>query len=79
MLPSGFPVFVGVRGLHNKLFAGEREGAREVFADEGAHECALDVVGEGVGVFVDLVCAEGGFVAALRILLRLGRGLFRGL
>src|SRR6266478_8425484 len=55
MLLSGFPVFVGVGGLHDKLVAVELEGAREVFADEGAHECALDVVGEGMNAFVDLV------------------------
>src|SRR5258708_32116447 len=33
-------------------------------------QCALNVIGEVVSAFVDLICAKGGLVAALRVLHR---------
>ena len=69
MLPGNSPVFIRASRLHDELFARELECARQVFADKGPHQCALNVIGEGVSAFVDLICAKGGLVAALRILL----------
>jgi hypothetical protein len=68
MLPSSSPVFIRASRLHDELFARELECARQVFADKGPHQCALNVEGEGVSAFVDLIGAKGGLVPALRIL-----------
>jgi hypothetical protein len=43
VLPSSSPVFIRASRLHNKLFARELEGARQVFADKGADQRALNV------------------------------------
>jgi len=67
-------VFIRARRLHDQLFAGELVYACQIPANKGTHQCALDVIGEGMGAFVDLVSAEGGFVSALRILHRPGGG-----
>ncbi len=70
MLPSNPPVFIRARRLHDELFAGQLVYARQVFADKGPHQCARNVIGKAVSAFVDLICAKGGFVAALRVLHR---------
>jgi hypothetical protein len=70
MLPSNSPVFIRARRLHDELFAGKLVYARQVFADKGPHQCPLNVIGKAVSAFVDLICAKGGFVAALRVLHR---------
>jgi len=75
MLPSNSPMFIRASRLHNELFTRELECTRQVFADKAPHQCDLDVESKGVGAFVDFMCAKGGLVAALRILLRPSRGL----
>jgi hypothetical protein len=70
MLPSNSPVLIRVRRLHDKLFAGECEYARQLFAWQRPHQCALNVEGESVSVCINLIGAIGGLVTALRILHR---------
>src|SRR5438874_12629143 len=67
MLPSNSPVLIRVRRLHDKLFAGECEYARQLFAWQRPHQCALNVEGESVSVCINLIGAIGGLVTALRI------------
>src|SRR5208283_5392971 len=74
MLPSNSPVFLRVSRLHDELIAGQLECARQVFTDKGPHQCALNVEGEGVSAFVDLIGAKGSLVAALRVLHRRSAG-----
>src|SRR5207249_11020399 len=57
-LPSNSPVLIRVRRLHDKLFAGECEYARQLFAWQRPHQCALNVEGESeIG---RASCREGG-------------------
>jgi len=63
-------MFIRASQLHNELVTRELECTRQVFADKDPHQCSLDVESKGVGAFVDFICAKGGLVAALRILLR---------
>ena len=70
MLPSNSPVFIRARRLHDQLFARHVVYARQVFADKGPHQRTLNVIGEAVSAFVDLVCAKGCLVTALRVLHR---------
>src|SRR6516165_3021088 len=67
MLPRSFPVFVWVRRLHDELSAGKLVHSCQLLPYEGSHQRALNVKGEGVSAFVDLICAERGFVSALHI------------
>src|SRR5712692_10547689 len=51
VLPGNSPVFIRARRLHDELFARKVVYARQVFADKGSHQCALDVIGELVSGF----------------------------
>src|SRR5579859_5797555 len=68
VLPRHSPVFIWVRRLHDQVRARELVDARQLVADKRPHQCALNVKGERVSVLVDRIFAEGGFVAALRVL-----------
>jgi hypothetical protein len=57
MLPSNSPVFIRARQLHDELFARKLIYARQVFAYQGAHQCAVNMILEGSSAFVDLICA----------------------
>src|SRR6516225_2526273 len=72
MLPGNSPVLIRPSRLHDELFAGKLVYARQIFAYKGPRERALNVEREGVRAFVDLVCAKGGLVPPLRILVRPG-------
>ena len=74
MLPSNSPGFIRARRLHDELFAGKFKYACQVFVDKGPHQGTLDVKGEVVSAFVDLICAKGGLVAAQCVLRRGGVG-----
>ena len=74
MFPSSSPVFIRASRLHDELFARELECARQVFAYKGPHQCALNVEGEGVRAFVDLIGAKGGLDTRLANTARAQRG-----
>src|SRR5579864_2731250 len=74
MLPSYSPAFIRAIRLHDELVAGKVVYAFQIFADKGPHQCALDVIGEAVSAFVDLIGPKGGLVSALRVLNRRGVG-----
>ena len=77
MFPGDFPVFLRANRLHDELIARELEGARQVFADQRPHQCAFNMEGEGVSALIDFVHTKSGFIAALRVLLRSRRSLWR--
>ncbi len=68
MFPSDSPMFRFIRRLHDELVAGKLEEALQIFADQGANQGALDVIGEDVCVLVDLISTERCFVSTLRVL-----------
>src|SRR5215813_12382493 len=68
VFPGRAPVFVRICGLHDKLISGHFVDTRKIFSDEASYHGTLHMKGERVRVLVDLVAAEGSFVAALRIL-----------
>src|SRR5579862_8201308 len=68
MLPCHSPMFLRMSRLHDELPAGEREGARQIFADQSPHQRALDVIVKRMSTFVDLIGAERRLITTLSVL-----------
>ncbi len=65
MFPGNFPVFLRASRFHDELIARELERARQVLADQGAHQCTLDVKSERVSCLIDFIGSKSGFVPAV--------------
>src|ERR1700722_41936 len=68
MFPGNSPMFVRDSRLHDELLTGKFKYACQVFADKSPYQCALNVKGQVMSRFVDLICTERRLSATRRIL-----------